>query len=60
MNGVRKKDVDEFVRAVAGKHLSIRDIELLAHGYFRGTNEFREQINRPQQKPGIFEICLAG
>lgn len=35
MNGARKKDIDEFVCAVAGKHLSIRDIELLAHGYFR-------------------------
>jgi len=27
MNGARKKDIDEFVCAVAGKHLSIRDIE---------------------------------
>ncbi len=31
----REEYVDEFVGAVAGKHLSIRDIELLAHGYFR-------------------------
>ncbi len=53
MNGVRKKDVDEFVRAVAGKHLSIRDIELLAHGYFRGTNEFREQIKNGDIRWGL-------
>jgi hypothetical protein len=46
MNEAPKKDVDEFVCAVAGKHLSIRDIELLAHGYFRGSSELREQIQR--------------
>ena len=45
MNGVAKKDVDEFVQAVAGKHLSIRDIDLLAHGYFKGPAELRRQIN---------------
>lgn len=44
MNGITKKDVDEFVSLAAGKHLSIRDIELLAHGYFKGSEEFREQI----------------
>ena len=44
MNCTPKKDVEEFVELAAGKHLSIRDIELLAHGYFKGSEEFREQI----------------
>jgi len=44
MNCITKGDVDEFVKSVAGKYLSLRDIELLAHGYFKGPEEFREQI----------------
>ncbi len=44
MNCITKGDIDEFVELVAGKHLSLRDIELLAHGYFKGPDEFREQI----------------
>ena len=44
MNGVNKKEIDEFVGSVAGKKLSIRDIELLAHGYFKGSDELRKQI----------------
>jgi hypothetical protein len=46
MKEARKDEVDEFVRAVSGKGLSIRDIDLLAHGYFRGSREFREQVLR--------------
>jgi hypothetical protein len=44
MNGINKKEIDEFVESVAGKKLSIRDIELLAHGYFKGSDELRSQI----------------
>lgn len=44
MNCITKRDADEFVKSVAGKHLSIRDIELLAHGFFKGSEEFRQQI----------------
>jgi len=44
MNGVNKKEIDEFVGSVAGKNLSIRDIELLAHGYFKGGDQLRKQI----------------
>jgi hypothetical protein len=44
MNGVRKQDVEDFVEAVSGKKLSVRDIERLAHGYFRGPDWFREEI----------------
>ena len=44
MNCITNGEVDEFVKLVAGKHLSIRDIEQLAHGYFKGPQEFRDQI----------------
>lgn len=41
---VKKEDIDAFVISVAGKDLSTRDIELLAQGYFKGTEEMRQQI----------------
>jgi hypothetical protein len=46
MKDVGKAEVDEFVRAVSGKRLSVRDIDLLAQGFFRGSDEFREQVKR--------------
>jgi len=44
LNSVRKEEIDDFVKSVAGKHLSIRDIDILANGYFKGSSELREQI----------------
>jgi hypothetical protein len=44
MNSVSKKDIDEFVKSVSGKGLSLRDIELLATGFFKGSDDFRQQI----------------
>ena len=44
VNKIKAEEIDEFVKLVAGKGLSIRDIELLAHGYFKGSDEFRRQI----------------
>jgi hypothetical protein len=44
MNAGGKQEVEEFVAALSGKRLSVRDIEQLAHGYFRGPESFREQI----------------
>ena len=44
MNRVKKQDIDQFVQSVSGKGLSIRDIGLLANGYFKGCDEFRDQI----------------
>ena len=46
MNGVSHNDVDEFVKAVSGKHLSIRDIEILARGYFQGGETLHQQIQQ--------------
>jgi predicted transcriptional regulator len=53
MNGVQKKDVEEFVEAVSGKRLSVREVEQLAHGYFRGPDWFREEIRN-----GHFALAL--
>jgi hypothetical protein len=38
---------------VAGKHLSTRDIDLLAHAYFKGSDEFREQIKNGNLSWGL-------
>ena len=44
MNSIAKKEIDAFVKSVAGKGLSIRDIELLANGFFKGSDNLRQQI----------------
>ncbi len=36
--------IDEFVTALRGKNLSSRQIEHLAHGFFRGPESFRQEI----------------
>ena len=41
---VSTAQIEEFVLAVSGKGLSVRDIEHLAHGYFRGPESFRQEI----------------
>jgi hypothetical protein len=44
MNGISGEQVEQFVLAVSGKGLSVRDLEQLAHGYFRGPEAFRQEI----------------
>jgi len=50
MNGVGPKEIERFVQAVAGGRLSVREIELLAHGYFRGPVSLRKAIDRGNWK----------
>jgi hypothetical protein len=38
--------VEEFVVAVSGQRLSVREIELLARGYFRGPEALRAEIRQ--------------
>jgi hypothetical protein len=66
MKGVDKDQADPFVLACSGKKLSVREIELLAHGYFRGPESFGEQIRagnlalpleRMRQAPPEAEGC---
>ena len=44
INGTGKAAAEAFVTALSGKRLSVREIEYLAHGYFRGSEAMREQI----------------
>lgn len=37
-------DIDLFVGALRGKKLSVREIEGLAHGFFRGPVSFRQEV----------------
>ena len=45
MNLVTKDQIEQFVKAVAGKRLSVRDIELLTNAYFSGPASMREAID---------------
>ncbi len=46
-----KQEVEEFVVALSGKKLSVREIEQLTHGYFRGPASFRQAIR--EGHPGL-------
>lgn len=48
MNGVSPELLERFVKLVAGKRLSLRDIEHLADLYFRGPVSLREAIDDGQ------------
>jgi predicted transcriptional regulator len=45
MNRHTKKEVEDFVAALSGKRLSVREISQLAHGYFGGPEWFRQEIH---------------
>jgi hypothetical protein len=38
------KEVEQFVSALSGQGLSVREVELLAQGYFRGPESLRAEI----------------
>ncbi len=44
MNAFSADEMDGFVRSISGKALSTRNIETLAHAYFKGLPEMRQQI----------------
>lgn len=46
MKDIKKDEIDEFVGAVSGKNLSIRDLDILSQGYFNSSNsdDFRQQL----------------
>jgi hypothetical protein len=44
MNTGHRQEIERFVEALAGQRLSVRDIERLAHAYFRGPAALREAI----------------
>lgn len=44
LNTVTAQQIEAFVVALSGKHLSVRQIEQLAQDYFRGSESFRQEI----------------
>jgi hypothetical protein len=44
LKSVTAADLDQFVGALRGHPLSVRQIEGLAHGFFRGPPSFRQQL----------------
>lgn len=48
LNAARATEVERFVKRLAGQRLSVREIELLAHGYFRGPASLRQAIDDGQ------------
>jgi len=44
MNGLSPRDIEQFVLALSGKDLSLRDVEQLLHGCFRGPASLRKEI----------------
>lgn len=56
LNAISKTDIDDFVKAVAGKGLSIRDIELLAAGFFKGSEDLRQQIKQGDIAWGLSKL----
>ncbi|KPA13239.1 chromosome partitioning protein ParB [Candidatus Magnetomorum sp. HK-1] len=53
INKIKTKEIDNFINLVSDKYLSIREIKILAKGYFSGTDDFRAQI-----KSGNIEWAL--
>ena len=60
MNGGDQKEIERFVQAVAGKKLSVREIELLAHGYFRGSPPLRQAIEQGKWKWTLQQMQAVG
>lgn len=56
MNSIAKDEINEFVKLVAGKGLSIRDIELLASGFFKGSDNLRQQIKEGNITWGLNQL----
>jgi hypothetical protein len=48
MNGVSAKQIERFMQATAGHRLSVRDVDWLAEGYFRGPVSLRQAIDEGQ------------
>ena len=44
MNAASQREGTEFMVALSGKKLSVREIRQLANGFFRGPDSFRKQI----------------
>ena len=50
MNGVGPKEIEQFIQVVSGQRLSVREIQRLAEGYFRGPASLRQAIDQGKWK----------
>jgi hypothetical protein len=46
LKGVTGQQIEEFILALSGKDLSVREVAQLAHGFFRGPESFRQEIRQ--------------
>jgi hypothetical protein len=60
VNGVAPQEIERFVQALAGAKLSVREIELLAHGYFRGPSSLRQAIDQGHWKWTLDQMQAVG
>jgi len=49
-------DIDGFVQALRGQKLSVREIDGLAHGFFRGPESFRQEILQGNLKLALQQL----
>ncbi len=54
VNKVQVPEIEAFVRATAGKGLSVRELDVLARGYFQGGSDFRRHVQE-----GDVRWCLS-
>lgn len=59
LKDVSPADIDRFVQALRGKKLSVREIEGLAHGFFRGPESFRQEILQGNLKLALQQLTEA-
>ena len=52
-------DIDQFVAALRGKKLSVREIEGLAQGFFRGPESFRAEVLKGHLSLPLQQISAA-
>jgi ParB/RepB/Spo0J family partition protein len=60
INGFAPQEIESFLQAIAGAKLSVREIELLAHGYFRGPASLRQAIDRGNWKWTLDQMQAVG
>ncbi len=44
VNNIPNKEIEDFMKATSNTGLSCKDLDLLANGYFKGSDEIRSQI----------------
>ena len=60
MNGVTSQEIERFMQGVAGARLSVREIEMLAQGYFRGPAALRQEIDQGNWKWSLEQMQAVG